>query len=67
MAMTYKVEGMTCGGCAKSVTRALTAALPGATVEVSHESDSVTIDGAHDAAAVREAVEDAGFDFAGPA
>jgi copper chaperone len=67
MATTYTVEGMTCGGCVQSVTRAVSAALPAAQIEVSLAGKSVTVDGDHDEAAVREAVEGAGFEFAGPA
>ena len=62
---TYKVEGMTCGGCVRSVTHALERALPGAKIEVTLEGGQVVVDGAHEAAQVKEAVEDAGFDFVG--
>lgn len=64
---TYKVEGMTCGGCVRSVTKALEQALAGTTIEVTLESGSVEITGDHQAAQVEQAVEDAGFDFAGVA
>ncbi len=64
---TYLVEGMTCGGCVRSVTNAVQAALPDASVDVALEAGTLTISGAHDEAAVRQAVEDAGFDFAGAA
>ncbi|MGM0577428.1 MAG: heavy-metal-associated domain-containing protein [Myxococcota bacterium] len=65
MERTYEVQGMTCGGCVKAVTHAVSAALPQAKVEVSLEDHSVRVEGEHDEAAVKEAVEDAGFDFAG--
>ena len=63
---TYRVDGMTCGGCEKSLTRLLErAALQ---VEAISFSDcTVTIRGEHDAAVVAQVVEAAGFDFAGPA
>ncbi len=64
---TYRVSGMTCGGCQASLTRALNAALPGLTLDVSHTEGTVVIDGEHDPAVVEATVEDAGFDFAGPA
>lgn len=67
MAKTYTVEGMSCGGCAKSVTTAITEALPGATVTIDLEKAAVTVDGADDDAAVESAVEGAGFDFKGSA
>jgi copper chaperone len=64
---TYKVEGMTCGGCVRSVTNALERALPGVKIEVTLEGGQVAVEGEHQAAQVQEAVEDAGFDFAGAA
>ena len=65
MDVSYKVAGMTCGGCVSSVKRALDAALPTTTVEVSLERGEVRIQGEHQASAVESAVEDAGFDFGG--
>lgn len=64
MEKIYKVEGMTCGGCTGSVTRALERALPGAAVVVSLDEGTATVSGAHDEAAARKAIEDAGFDVA---
>jgi copper chaperone len=61
---TIRIEGMTCGGCVKSVTRALTA-LPGVPkAEVSLEKAQAVID--FDPAKVSQtqlvqAIEDAGF------
>lgn len=62
---TYEVQGMTCGGCAASVTRAIQRVIPGVEVDVQLAGGHVTVKGAHDEALVREAVEGAGFDFAG--
>ena len=60
-----KVEGMSCGGCVRNVTKALEV-VPGVSkVQVSLEgaSASVLFDPAQvDVAALRQAVEDAGFD-----
>lgn len=67
MATTYLVEGMSCGGCARSVTNAVQKAAPGTTVTVDLEGGRVTVDGDADEATVRAAVEKAGFDFKGPA
>lgn len=64
---TYKVEGMTCGGCVNSVTNALKRAMPDVDVEVVLEGGEVTVAGAHEEDQVRQAVEDAGFDFGGAA
>ena len=66
MSEKYKVEGMTCGGCARSVTNAITKLAPGATVAVDLPTGTVTVEGA-DADQVRTAVEGAGFDFGGTA
>ena len=66
MSEKYKVDGMTCGGCARSVTNAITKLAPNARVEVDLPTGIVTVDGA-DADAVKDAVEGAGFDFGGKA
>lgn len=66
MSETYKVLGMSCGGCAKSVTNAIQDAAPGADVNVDLDTKTVSVDGA-DQGAVKLGVENAGFEFAGPA
>ena len=66
MAKTYRVTGMTCGGCAKSVESAIKAAAPEATVAVDLAAQAVTVTGAEEAQ-VRQAVDDAGFTFEGAA
>ena len=63
----YKVAGMTCGVCARSVTAAITALAPGVTAEVALERGIVTVTGDVSPHAVRQAVDRAGFDFLGPA
>ncbi len=60
----YRVEGMTCGGCASSVTKAIQRVAPSTIVQVTLEGGKVVVEGAHDERAVREAVEDAGFTVA---
>lgn len=67
MAESYKVDGMTCGGCARSVTNAITKAAPSAAVTVDLPSGTVTVDGGVPADTVKRAVEAAGFDFRGAA
>lgn len=66
MAQVYKVSGMTCGGCARSVEQAIKAAAPDATVSVDLANGRVSVDGA-DSQTVAKAVDDAGFDFQGAA
>jgi copper chaperone len=63
MATTYRVTGMTCGGCARSVESAIKAVAPAATVQVDLAAKAVTVDGAT-AEQVRQAVDDAGFEGA---
>lgn len=63
----YKVEGMTCGGCASSVTKAIQKVAPSSQVQVTLESGRVRVLGEHEEGAVRDAVEGAGFDFLGRA
>ena len=67
MARIYKVEGMSCGGCTSSVEKAIRAAAPGADVTVQLEGGLVTVEGIDDDGLVRQAVEDAGFTYAGAA
>lgn len=63
---TYKVDGMTCGGCVKAVENAVRRAAPQARVTVTLESGTLAVEDAPEAV-VRRAVEDAGFVFAGRA
>ena len=63
--LTLKVEGMSCGGCVRNVTAALQAVPGVATVEVSLERGEARVGfdaGSVELAALREAVEAAGFD-----
>jgi copper chaperone len=63
--VTIKVEGMTCAGCVRNVSKVLKA-LPGvngAHVSLERESATVEYDPEQvDAVTMRQAVEDAGFD-----
>jgi len=65
MAAKYKVSGMTCGGCVRSVTNAITAHDATAKVEVDLPAGIVTVDGDLSEDTVKDAVEGAGFDFGG--
>lgn len=57
-----KVDGMTCGGCAASVKRALQALDAKAKVDVDLPSKIVKVETAAQLDAVKNAVEDAGYD-----
>jgi copper chaperone len=67
MATTYRVNGMTCQGCARSVTNAIKAVSPVAQVTVDLDARTVAVDGPIAEDAVKQAVGDAGFEFAGKA
>jgi copper chaperone len=67
MVKTYKVSGMTCGGCARSVEQAIKAAAPTAQVSVDLATGKVSVDGVADDQLIAKAIDDAGFDFLGPA
>ncbi len=62
---TYKISGMTCGGCAGSVTKALEEALGTVKVEAKVDGGLILIDGEHDAKTVEDTIEAAGFTFEG--
>lgn len=67
MTDAYKVDGMTCGGCARSVSNAIVKAAPNAAVTVDLAAGRVMVEGDVPADTVRQAVEAAGFDFGGAA
>ncbi|MBM3505543.1 MAG: heavy-metal-associated domain-containing protein [Alphaproteobacteria bacterium] len=59
--LKIKVDGMTCDGCARSVSRAINTAYPRAKVAVDRPSGWVTIEGEVELVKVGEAVTTAGF------
>lgn len=63
---TYRVSGMTCGGCARSVESAIKAEAPDAKVTIDLGTASVSVDGASETQ-VKKAVDEAGFTFQGAA
>ena len=65
MKQTYAVAGMTCGGCASAVERAIKRNDPALAVEVDLSRGRVTVTGAAAAAAIEAAVTGAGFAFEG--
>lgn len=62
---SYDVRGMSCGGCAASVTRAIQAADDTAEIEVDLGRALVIVKGSLSEDDVRHAVERAGFEFGG--
>ncbi|MBP2227249.1 heavy-metal-associated domain-containing protein [Azospirillum agricola] len=67
MTDAYKVGGMTCSGCARSVSNAIVKAAPAAAVTVDLSVGTVIVAGGVPLETVRTAVEAAGFDFGGAA
>lgn len=65
MSTTYKVSGMTCEGCARSLENAVKAVAPGADIRVDLGGNRFTITGLDDLDVIAEAVEVAGFGFGG--
>ena len=65
MNTAYKVLGMTCEGCARSLENAIKAAAPGADIRVDLDGNRFTITGFDDVDAIAEAVGAAGFEFGG--
>ncbi len=65
--INLNVEGITCGGCEKSIRNALLGRDGVNEVNASHETGIVTIDfddGQIQPEALQQAIEDAGFDIA---
>jgi len=69
--LTYRVDDMTCGHCAATITKAVQAIDAGAKVQVDLARHLVRIDAARSmAAAVRDAIAEAGYspvEVTGPA
>jgi len=65
--LTLKVSGMTCGHCAQTVTKAVEAipAVDRALVDL--KAGEVTIEGTAEESAIRQAIEDAGYEVQGQA
>ncbi len=63
--MAFKVPGMTCGGCAASVRKVLGGVAGVEDVQIDVATKDVRVTGAPDAAALRKALSDAGFDAEG--
>ncbi|MBC8267129.1 MAG: heavy-metal-associated domain-containing protein [Rhodospirillaceae bacterium] len=66
MSATYSVLGMTCQGCANSVTNAIKTAAPQSEITVDLDAKQITVNGCDDQGVIAQAVDDAGFEFAGP-
>ncbi len=67
MADLYRVHGMTCQGCARSVVQAVQRAVPSVGVTVDLAAKTIAVEGSATADVIRQAVEAAGFEFLGAA
>jgi copper chaperone len=60
--LLFKVDGMTCDGCVRSVTQAVHRVAPAVKVSVNLASGEVAVEGSANPARLREAITDAGFE-----
>ncbi|MBN8968375.1 MAG: heavy-metal-associated domain-containing protein [Rhizobiales bacterium] len=59
--MDFKIESMTCGGCARSVTKAIQSIDSNARVETDPDARAVKVETSATQAAILQVLEDAGF------
>lgn len=59
--MDLRIENMTCGGCARSVTRAIQSVDPDAKIETNSAARTVKVETAASSAAVCQVLEAAGY------
>ncbi|KQV38607.1 heavy-metal-associated domain-containing protein [Rhizobium sp. Root1204] len=59
--MELIIENMTCGGCAKSVTKAIQSVDPNAVIETNPEARTVRVETAASTVVVQKVLEDAGY------
>ena len=65
MTRNYRVSGMNCDGCARSLTAAITRLAPGARVAVDLPRRRITVEDDPGEEVIARAVSDAGFHFGG--
>ena len=59
--MELKIEGMTCGGCAKSVTKAIQSVDPPAKIDTNPAQRMVKVETTATPSALRQVLEEAGY------
>ncbi|MFP5434857.1 heavy-metal-associated domain-containing protein [Sphingomonas sanxanigenens] len=59
--MDFKVQGMTCGGCARGVTNALQRVDANAVVNIDLARKTVSVNSTADVQQLKQAIEKAGF------
>lgn len=65
--LTLKVSGMTCGHCAQTVTKAVEAIPAVERALVDLKAGEVVVEGGAEESAIRQAIEDAGYEVQGQA
>ena len=60
--ITFKVQGMTCGGCARAVTNAVQQVDPAASVEVNVGAKTVSVTSTASSDRLQGAIEEAGYE-----
>ncbi|WP_036488442.1 heavy-metal-associated domain-containing protein [Myxosarcina sp. GI1] len=61
MTIELKVPGMACGGCGKTITKAIQSVDPGADVQTDPKSKQVKVDTQAKESSIREAIAAAGY------
>jgi copper chaperone len=59
--LQYQVPDMSCQHCVQAITRAVTQAVPGTSVQVDLSNHRVTVTGTKDKSGVEGAIQDAGY------
>ena len=59
--MQLRIENMTCGGCAKSVTKAIQSVDPNANIETNPSARIVKVETTATLAALQQVLEEAGY------
>jgi len=59
--MELRIESMTCGGCAKSVTKAIQSVDPNAKIETNPAARTVKVETTATSAALQRVLEEAGY------
>lgn len=59
--MELRIEGMTCGGCAKSVTKAIQSIDPNARIETNPAARTVKVETTASSAVLQQVLEEAGY------
>lgn len=62
--LRFQVEGMTCGHCVQTVTKAVHTVAPTAQVSVDLDAHSVSVEGSDRRDAIAAAIEDVGYKVA---